>query len=666
MSLILTFLLVAFQNQTITASSPPVPVPRALEMLSKASGQKLRASADFKDQVLVFRLKDAPTELVLKYIADSLTAKWESRQDGTLALEQDVKAMQRMADSESIANRSRLSKSLVDLRKQLANEPRELDEAAINKYLAKQQDAEKRLKLAQATNDFNRILDAPDDTEGSSAWRALTRTVLTIDPAELLAMTEDEREVWAENPTAMQRPMPEAAVDLLAIYRREFALLSPGAEVNRVEIICEKSDEGPGLSVHFRAFDLAGDGIDEADFQVAYDPIPDENPLKGRLWAETAVAQAPIEIPETIREIRTAFSPDLKGIDRSTLFGKYKPRMIDPVKYEPTSPFDGENFVLAAEAVDVNVIGKVWDYINNSPLTAKELAPAAILSTPTIHVLPAEDRWVVFRPAEASAVCSRANARDLIAQSIRQGGLTVDAAAEWAAQTPGDYVFVNWVGTYLSLLFGDVGRYRVSATTFNDIGLRLWAGLGSGVLERLRHGESVRLSALSDETKAQIAKEVFWHGGLKDDKIEPTDRLPNGITDGILTMTIKDTPVITGWSSDSTPPSTPYAMDAKTFGRYLAQGDTYRHVKPDVYRAYNRFKVGNNRVYELHFTIDPGELPMTMRLTETLFPPDLQELSQLPDDIKAIVDQTRKATPSAPIRPIHQDVVPPPPPLRLQ
>jgi hypothetical protein len=305
------------------------------------------------------------------------------------------------------------------------------------------------------------------------------------------------------------------------------------------------------------------------------------------------------------------------------------------------------------------MVGTVSDLTGSYFWDTEKLTPSQLLAKDAESLLPADDGWLVVRSHEWLERDSRSKAKALINHCIQSGGISVDTAADWAGHSTSRWPFTNWIGDYLHVLFTGAGPYSSLSTTIDTESLRLWASLGAGIIDDLKKGGTVKLSTLTEDSKTRIAQIVYWFEGLDDNAGDPTEKLPTGISEGFVNMTIKETPVFYGWSSGNKPPAVPMPMDAKQFGKFLAGGNSYWEIPAGVYRQYDRFRLGVNRKFSLHFALNPGAVPMTIELGETLFDPSGEAMTQLPAELRSATEQARLAAIAAPPKPPERTVIPP-------
>lgn len=659
MVILFPWLLLKVQASSITLTFPPTPAPKALEMLSAASGRTLLAAPALEDEVVLARLKDASIDVALSHLAEVLCAKWERKKDGITWLVPDPAAIRRLDQAEAAETEKHLLNGLKALQTKLAQQPEELDQAAVDAYQKKKAAVEKQREAAAGERDFrNRVFEASYERE-SPAWRTLVRLVTAIGPKALLAMPNDSREVWAENPTPMQHAFPDSAQVILARYRRELALLNPSSTVARVEVRAKSWDQKGTRSFDFAGLDSSGKPIDKVNDFATVDPFFGQpinlHPIKDF----PQIGELALPTPPEAAEARIALSRAYMGPDRASILEKWRPKLLDPVHNEPTQWHVGEDLVLAAEATGRNLIGTVNDRIDASSKAPEKLAASQVLSRHAEDLLPSTDGWLVVRSHERTGRAARSKAMAVLTQCAKQGGLSLDNAAEWQRQSGLENPFLNWMEDDIRALYSGLGRYNGMATMSEGYQLQLWASLGSGIIDSLKHGEKVPFSKLPSAAIDQISRFVYWYEFADGENSESTDWQPNGITDGEVTMSVVEKQVLYGWPSKDGPPATPWFMDAKVYGTSLATGPNGPLTPPDDFMAYDRYRLGVNRAYTLDFVVHPSNRIVRAVLRETLFDPNLPVLTELPDSIKSETEQARLDAIAHPRPRVRQRQIPP-------
>jgi len=144
------------------------------------------------------------------------------------------------------------------------------------------------------------------------------------------------------------------------------------------------------------------------------------------------------------------------------------------------------------------------------------------------------------------------------------------------------------------------------------------------------------LASLTSDTQAKIAQGVYWLRWLDDDSADPTDKLPNGIADGTLTMTVTESTVMHGFTERDNPIAKLNSITPEALGRSQATGSDSVY-----YKSLKRGQLGVHREYDLHFSINPGKVPMTVSLEESIYDPNSPILDRLPDSVLAEIAQAK-------------------------
>jgi hypothetical protein len=647
MMLLIPAMLLLQQSPTVTATFAPTPVPKAWEILSQAAGKRLDSVPALDDEVIVARLKNAPLATVLSHLADALCAKWVERPGGILRLVPNSAAERKLEQAKEAKREEDFYKGIQYIKRRLAEEPAELNLDDVKATAAKLDIEAKRQKAAMAAKDMEHMFVAGNADEESPSWRAAGQIALLIEPKTLLDMPEDAREVWAENPTTVQHAFPDGSDLVLARYRRELSLTDPNAVVARVKISIQREE---ALYLRFSALDTAGRVLDRAVFglsnRLTWTKLPASKRPQFAIDETDAAANVPpeqnvpVSVPEEAKEARIALATSIgyRNPDQGAMIRKARPRFLDPVKYEPTQWHVGEDLVLAAEATGKNLIGTVSDHIGGKFLfagsrnaNALKPTPSEILAKNKGDLMPTTDGWLVVRSSYWQYRWSRHKAKAFLDEGIRMGGITVDAAAAWVAPSTDSNPVYDWMWDYLQVLFSGPGSFN---SGWDGRSLKLWASLGPENINLLRRGGTIQLSMLPPETQSKIAQGVYWYRWL-DDPADPTDKLPNGINDGTLTVTVTESTVMHGGSPTDDLNAANTSLTPESIGQSLALGNTY-------YRTLERWQIGVHRVFDLHFIINPGKVPMTVSLDESIFDPNAEILTKLPDNVLAEIEKAKQ------------------------
>jgi hypothetical protein len=324
-------------SSLVTVTFAPCPLPKALEKLSEATGERLLCARSLYDEVLIARLEGADKERVLREVAFSLDAKWEVTPEARV-LKPDLLLRQKSeADRRRETNR-KLAAALADAKKTLAQLPPKLTKEHVAEY---------RQYLSEWERTRNESIRTGDSVDASSpggiggigdpAWRALTRFIGTFTVGSLAALAPSQRVVWSERPTAMQSPFTGPMLGIASAFRREMALLDPSRPVGRARFILKSHGEA-SFTVQFDALNARGETVGHATETLresAEEELEPPKPPPAPLEPEK-----PIVIPSESAEYFSIVNMRERTI-RGALFDRWLPKLADPVRFEPTAWFPG-------------------------------------------------------------------------------------------------------------------------------------------------------------------------------------------------------------------------------------------------------------------------------------------------------------------------------------
>jgi len=628
-------------------------------MLSKACGSNLRAAANFKNSVILARLKDAPNQAMLDHLAESLYAKWVPQDDGSLLLTNDYAALRRRDQDKADAYRLKLENSYRYLDRRLSEQPAELDAKFIQNYRLKVEREQARRKAAELANDYANMFVGTDSMEEAPGWRASAKLLKIITANYLLNLPNDSVQVWAESPTPMQLAFPIGTKPILDQYRREFSLLKPEEQITRIKFLVKRWEIGGSFNAAIIAYGADNKEVDHQYVRLNDDGDQMKIPYSQRKVIPAKEGETPIVVTAESLEARNALSLEGEKNQGAELKAKWRTRLLDPVLYEPTQWHAGADFIAVAEALNRNLIGTVYDYIGAAYWQNTPKTPTQFLRQNTASLREKTDGWIVACPTEEWGNDSREKGKALIDASVRDGGVSVDAAAEWVGNSSARFPSVLWVGDYLTYFFSGQGPYSVLATIMNVGPLKIWNSLGANTRLALRQGNTLSVSNMSRNTKSLLFQMVYWNEDSTD-LDDPTDQLPNGLTNGTVSLTIKEKQILEAWSATKGPPASGGPMDSEMFGAALAKGGTGSEESAEKFQSYDRFRIGINRTYTLHFTFQPGNVPVKMELSESFLDPAGKVLTKLPADMAAEVERARRETLAKPAKQERKTTTPPP------
>ncbi len=166
------------------------------------------------------------------------------------------------------------------------------------------------------------------------------------------------------------------------------------------------------------------------DSEVMKTPYPERNRVQEK------PGELPMVLPDEAMEARIAVADMYKVPNRAQIMERWRPRLYDPVHFEPTHWAVGEEFVQVADALDLNAIGTVVDETMSNHWKPERHTPTQFLAKhKDYYQVAPSDGWMqpVVRSKELLWRAPRSKARELLLATLRVGGITVDAAARWAA-----------------------------------------------------------------------------------------------------------------------------------------------------------------------------------------------------------------------------------------
>ncbi len=627
----------------VTVEFAPTPLPQALATLSEAMGRHLECAPPLADEVLLARLKEADPDRVLREIAFSLDASWEPKGDG-LILRRDPRVE---ATAKAEARRWAaivVAESLKGIAERLAKQPRVFPKTQGLRYRQYLEAFNQAKAKARDSDDDEILLKMMEDTdldpEFTPGWRALARIVATLGSRPFLALRDGERTLWSDRPTPMQSPLGDAAQSALASFRAEYTLVHPGRKVARFRLVATNdASKRSGPTVHLFVLDAQGAVIEEAEETL------NGAPSGGKVSAETdgkpSAGEKPLELPEEARQYFSVVNVSKKPV-RDPVFDRWAPRLADPVAYEPIRPYPGLAFLAAARAQERNVIGTLSDEnfarFEDDPA---ELRPSEFLQG-FAGSWTLRDGWIVAKPFQEAVRTSRVDGRTLIDHAVRQGGLDVDAAADWFARHPGADAG-SWLGAALSVLLSGQGPNSALAT-FDEDSLRLWGLFDPKIRQALRHGRVVPFVALSPAALEELRKRVFWRNALGSESPEEiTEILPQGLGNGTVSLKVDEEPVYVAWSAAAGERVYRAPFAAKSYGVQLGQFERKGQTV-----GFDRFRPGLTRHYTLTYTVAPGR-SFEESIDETFLDLKAPPLEHLPEGFLQQAEISRKAFLARPV-----------------
>ncbi|RYG47605.1 hypothetical protein EON79_06890 [bacterium] len=610
----------------VTLELLPMTLEAACERFAAVTGERWQPAGALRNEIVAVRLDHASLGETKARLAKILQAKWQGDK-----LVPDV-----IGQRERAAEMTRMSlelhqTSLAYLKKRLAQQPVELTAKDVAATARKKESEEALRKDAEARQDWSKVFRSSLAYEESPAWRAAARVALALP-------FTTERVVYSDQPTPTQQKLALTLRPIFDQYRRELKTANQPADFARIRIKIEPWGEGSGTSLSLVALGTDGKQMDAVSLRMNGD-----NETMNAGGYKLPVIPPGVELPMS-EETKSYFSfvnddhKDKTKRNKAALRLKWMDLLSHPEKHEPLVWQRGEAYVRTAAATGKQMIAWMSDFQNLRYDQAAPWVPARFLP-PIDGMVDVEDDWMIVgakRTVEGRV--DRMAAAALIQESLRQGGVTVEAASKFVVTVPGDTdPFLNWVGDGLVALFSGKGGYSALSTTMNGNGLRLWGSITVIQKDALRKGKIVRISTLPASAREEIRKAVYEMSALEG---EPTDLLPNGLEDGDISMKVEETPLTIGWNEAKGEGDEVMPLPAASLGKGLALGIPYFEVPASEIRAWDRFRMGVYRSFKLNIQFDRGP-SYEDSLSETLFPPSNKPVASLPAKFAAEAAKAR-------------------------
>ncbi|RYG33799.1 hypothetical protein EON81_17255 [bacterium] len=617
----------------VTIELLPMRLDAACERFAAATGERWLPAGALLNEIVAVRLDHAPLSETKAQLAKMLEARW----DGNKLVPDVAIRRERLAKLTEMSLEKHRN-SLAYLAKRLAQQSTELTAKDVAATALKQKAEEEMRKDAEARQDWSRIFRSSLSYEESPAWRAAARVAPTLP-------FTSERTVYSDKPTPAQKGLPLTLRPIFDQYRRELTLTGKPADFSRIRILLEPWGEGSGTTLSLTALGPDNKTIDTVSIRMNGD-----SELMNTGGYKLPVIPPGKELPMS-EETKSYFAfvnddhKDTSNRNKAALRSQWAEKLSHPVENEPLVWQRGEAYVRTAAAAGKQMIAWMSDFQNLRYDQASPWVPARFMP-PIDGMVEVEKDWMlVGRLRSVEGRVDRAAAGRMLQDSLKQGGLTVDAASAFAVGvTAKDDPFLNWVGDAVISLFSGTGGYSALGTTINGNGLRLWGGMTVLQRDALRKGRTVRIAELPALSREEIRKAVYEASVLEG---EPTDLLPNGLEDGNVTLKVDEKPLTIGWNDAKGESDKPLPMPAESFGKGLALGVPYFEIPATEIRSWNRFRMGIHRRFLLNIQFDSGP-SYEDSVNETLFPPGNKTVAQLPAAFISAAEKARAEARPAP------------------
>lgn len=539
-------------DQEVSFSSEARRAPALIERLATISKVPMAVAPDLTNDVLIVDVKKVSLMELMDRIAAVSLSKWR--------LQGLTYRLVRSPALVSKAEASELETKTQELRASIAAQSKvvgpEMDEAqAVS--LIKQAEAMSKLSADGGEESGQPLSLAARTPAGHLFARALGML-----PADDIArMDQEQRRVYSNAPTAMQRKFTGSLDLAIAEFVREFGLWSDvlkrtrnrDANVHglafdlggrsivlplRVQLVVL----GPGSTVTMKIIDAAGtqfaDSITTLRRSRKFVPPDTTNPAPGE----------PIEFSNKARLALDHSKPG-SGPHNTSHTKQLVAMASDPLTHDPLSFLASDLFVAVARGKGLNLVGLLDDGLENS------LGPWAFNERTTVaaadQIIKANEDvetrtdggWLIVQPRLPGSSIKyrgdRAALKELLVKAA-SGGLTLEDRARYSlSQSRPEYAL-----SYFTL--GMAGLEEQALSGEFDL-LRLYGSLSPEQRRALERGTSLDFSSLNSIQRGFLERVLYFSksnlysarpapgpGVRYSEKFfqelrEPTDLLPNGI-----------------------------------------------------------------------------------------------------------------------------------------
>jgi|CXWL01.1.fsa_nt_gi hypothetical protein len=197
---------------TITYTCPGKNAKAVFEDISKQAGQTLLIGQSLADEPIILRLEKAPLSKTMERIAFALNGEWKEEKEGTRLVAKKLPA-------NATPYNARL-RSIIAMQKAARDEfadAKPFDSKAASDYAKELEEHLSRVE-ALPKNDTAHLIAGYKLADRSLRTTIGLRVFALLDPRQLAEIGQNERIVWSSQPTAKQRQLPRAAIDLANRY----------------------------------------------------------------------------------------------------------------------------------------------------------------------------------------------------------------------------------------------------------------------------------------------------------------------------------------------------------------------------------------------------------------------------------------------------------------
>ena len=532
-ALCLGAIVTSHQGAKVNVEIKGVRMVNAAPILAQALGlDSLSIGPTLKNDVILFRAKDASVADVKNQFAKIFNATWEQKSDGWW-LKQSSE--QKIADQRTYdKNRYKYFSELTEKAQKRIQGLKPLDEAECNSL-----QAQLKAISSSTVSQNNSLYQRTSKIDGQGPMsRFGYRAVLRLTPDIWMKLNEDSpRAVFSTKPTNMQRPFPFRVDDLIAQviddennwvnYAGTEPLPGPSlpgepnshyylGSLNNERKAMKFSDFSTvtmalqlgGQGVVFKAYDAKGKStlnttVSFPDFGEDFT----EEMIKSEI---TRMMKKTVNLTGDAGEYLDMFAPrdPMRGIPQNikSVSSSLRAKLIQPEKIDPLSIAAGDVFLASVDTPNALMImsddfrsTRFIDF--NSPLLRRQ---------DTCH-FSNTDGWTIVSFNDPVAARKRMPDRQKLGKLLRfindnQRPLTLEEQALFTYELPWDAESEYSYQSHLRPL-----QTTVVESMSNRTAMRIYGSMSSGIRDRAKKGP-VPVSSLSAETKLEIFRSLFYSG----------------------------------------------------------------------------------------------------------------------------------------------------------
>lgn len=398
------------------------PAKAVFAELTAATGEPWLVSGALANEVLCIRANGASVVELRSRIAEAMRAEWQ-QESGGLRLIRSA-ALIRKWEQESMAARAKAIQEAFDKKRKELAALQPLDDQAIQRITAQVGE------LSRAGEDRQNWERLRKIQEEFPSHHAAFRILLLLDPRQIAAIRPNDRVVYSTHPTAAQRPLPRAAMDIVAAMTRDQSRLaeSMGRVVDeegpyawmlhqltqisaadqpaKALLIFNPADFGEGMQCELQVANGKGRYISTTRAQVLDHRWRDTEKL---MQPAPPDPSQPAEEPFAQSEWQKRFGEFAKRSMESgevVLPDELRAPFLQPEKTEPLQLVFGDYAVQLAERANKNLVAAPSDdaaflfYFG----TVEPLKPSrfrTIIGSGVMQsAIEESDRWITIRPLD--------------------------------------------------------------------------------------------------------------------------------------------------------------------------------------------------------------------------------------------------------------------------